>query len=448
MNTVASRARRWPLALFLTAVATLGACGDEPTAVNVPTAPKVNASVGDDIANVFMVTSRSGGTDVGSLRWAMSLSTGNDTVRFDPSLAGHMIVLEGTAVARKCVTIEGDPKYGVTVSGAGRYMVMFGVEGMTLRNMTITDGYAFDGAGITSPGPLTLEHVTVYNNWATAGVGGILTASEATLINSTVAYNTGPYISGIAYLYNGGKLTLVNSTVASNTPGRGIAPSGATTTPPVVTLRNSIVSKNGNGVTNFNCYDGYGFRYEGANIISDASCGTGAGVLVADPRLQTIANNGGPNVTMGLIRWSPAINAGVSCGVAVDQRYVARDAKCDIGAFEFTYFNVITYTINHNVTVDKNTGMAEVTGTVSCKYDDYDDNVTFRIELQQRNKQSATASAFRCRTSPQVWSGLFQTTGGGFTNGSGVVTITTAWGVPRWYSQPEPVSRSVTLSTK
>jgi hypothetical protein len=313
---------------------------------------------------------------------------------------------------------------------------------------TITDGYAFDGAGITSNGPLTLDHVTVYNNLATAGVGGLLSGSEVTLINSTVAYNTGPYTSGIAYLYNGGKLTLVNSTVASNSPGRGIAPSGATTTPPVVTLRNSIVSKNGNGATYFNCYDAYGFRYEGANVISDNSCGSAAGVVIHDARLQTIANNGGPNPTMGLIRWSPAINAGVGCGVAVDQRYVARDAKCDIGAFEFTDFNIITYTINPNVTVDKATGMAEVTGTVSCKYDDYDDDIGFRIELQQRNKLAAAASGFRCRTTPKVWSALFQTTGGGFTNGSGVVTITTPWGVPRWYSQPEVVSRSVKLATK
>ena len=449
MNTVASRACRWPLALILTAVATLGACVDEPTAVTPPpTATKVTASVGDDIANVFMVTSRSGGTDVGSLRWAMSLSTGNDTVRFDPSLAGHMIVLEGTAVATKHVTIEGDAKYGVTVSGAGRYRVMFALEGMTLRNMTIADGYGVDGAGITSQGPLTLDHVTVYNNLATAGAGGV-TATDATLINSTVAYNTAPYTAGIAYHSNGGKLTLVNSTVASNSPGKGIGPSGTTTTtPPVVTLRNSIVSKNGNGQWNFNCYNDYGFRYEGANVISDNSCGAGAGVVLADARLQTIANNGGPNVTMGLIRWSPAINAGVGCGVAVDQRYVARDAKCDVGAFEFTDFNVITYTINPNVTVDKNTRIAEVTGTVSCKYDDYDDDIGFRIELQQRSKLAASASGFRCRTTPKAWSALFQTTGGGFTNGSGVVTITTPWGVPTWYTQPEAVSRSVKLSTK
>ena len=449
MNTVAARARRWPLALILTAVATLGACGDEPTAVAPPPiATKVNASVGEDGANVFVVTTRSGGTDVGSLRWAMSLSTGNDTVRFDPSLAGQMIVLDGTAVAQKHVTVVGDPKYGITVSGAGRYRVMLPYEGMTLRNMTITDGYANDGAGILSLGPLTLEHVTVYNNLSTAGSGGIA-ATDATLINSTVAYNTAPYTAGITYVPNGGKLTLINSTVAFNSPGKGIGPSGTTTTtPPIVTLRNSIISKNGNGQWNFNCYNDYGFRYESANVFSDNSCGSAAGVVLADARLQTIANNGGPNVTLGLIRWSPAINAGVNCGVTVDQRYVARDAKCDIGAFEFTDFNVITYTINPNVTVDKNTGMAEVTGTVSCKYDDYDDNVAFRIELQQRSKLSTTASAFRCRKTPQVWNGLFQTTGGGFTNGSGVVTITTPWGVPTWYSQPEAVSRSVKLATK
>ena len=50
----------------------------------------------------------------------------------------------------------------------------------------------------------------------------------------------------------------------------------------------------------------------------------------------------------------------------MDERYVTRDAKCDVGAFEFTDFTVVTITIDPNATVNATTGSAVVTGTVKC----------------------------------------------------------------------------------
>ena len=56
-----------------------------------------------------------------------------------------------------------------------------------------------------------------------------------------------------------------------------------------------------------------------------------------DPRLDTLADNGGPTETMALLAGSPAIDAGdiESCAVT-DQRGVSRPQgeTCDIGAFE------------------------------------------------------------------------------------------------------------------
>jgi hypothetical protein len=64
---------------------------------------------------------------------------------------------------------------------------------------------------------------------------------------------------------------------------------------------------------------------------------------VADPKLLSLANNGGPTQTMALADDSPAIGAGDSkaCNAdpvnGMDQRHVTRksdDQTCDIGAFQ------------------------------------------------------------------------------------------------------------------
>jgi hypothetical protein len=437
MERITSRGRS-PLA-FMVAVAALGACADEPTA---PTRSQPELAPQAAVGEVIMVTTRSGGTDVGSLRWAVSQATGGEIIRFDPVLAGRIIVVDEPVRAFKYVTIEGDATYGITVSGGGRTSVMYAAEGMTLRNMNITDGYAFDGAGIMSIGPLTLEHVSVYNNWA-AGAGGIFVGTEATLINSTVAYNEGS--SGIFYHYTGGKLTLINSTIASQISGYGILAGGPTTTPPVVTLRNSIIAGNGNGTTTFNCRENAGFRYEGMNIASDASCGNAGAIVVANPLLDIIRENGGPSVTMKLNHESPAIDAGSSCSVTVDQRHVARDAQCDVGAYEFTDFNVVTITIDPTAAVDKGTGSAVVSGTVKCSYAD-EIGVGLRVQLQQRSKQATSYLSFTCSTTPQPWSATLVPSSGGFTNGPAVATASTN-DMPSWY-KADPASRSVKLAAK
>ena len=92
-------------------------------------------------------------------------------------------------------------------------------------------------------------------------------------------------------------------------------------------------------------------------------------MLIADPLLGPLANNGGPTQTMALDRNSPAINATDCSGVAVDQRYVARDTKCDIGAFEFV-FTAVNLTIDPRPQVDLTTGAATLTGTVQCSRSD------------------------------------------------------------------------------
>ena len=79
----------------------------------------------------------------------------------------------------------------------------------------------------------------------------------------------------------------------------------------------------------------------GHNLSSDASA---AAVFDAslgdmnntDPRLGTLASNGGPTQTYALLAKSPAIDAGNDDGPSVDQRGMARikGKHSDIGAYE------------------------------------------------------------------------------------------------------------------
>src|SRR5688500_12274752 len=83
MRAFSTRAGCWSLALTLAAVATLAARADEPPAPPRITAPGVpSLTIGD----VVTVSNTSGGTELGSLRWALLRATAQAAIRFDPSL--------------------------------------------------------------------------------------------------------------------------------------------------------------------------------------------------------------------------------------------------------------------------------------------------------------------------------------------------------------------------
>jgi hypothetical protein len=81
----------------------------------------------------------------------------------------------------------------------------------------------------------------------------------------------------------------------------------------------------------------------GANISSDASLKGTSGKRI-DPKIDSLANNGGPTKTMALKTGSPAIDAGDdSAAPDTDQRGVPRPigSASDIGAFELSTLPVI-----------------------------------------------------------------------------------------------------------
>jgi hypothetical protein len=146
-------------------------------------------------------------------------------------------------------------------------------------------------------------------------MGGAMWTNSAplSLNNATLTGNTAPVGNGGAIRIETGTTTLSNTIVASNTGGECSTSTGA-------------------------------FASAGYNIASDASCGlTGAGDRQGvDPKLASLADNGGPTRTHALKKGSPAIGGGSptiaraaggpSCE-PTDQRGLPRK-DCDVGAYE------------------------------------------------------------------------------------------------------------------
>ena len=191
------------------------------------------------------------------------------------------------------------------------------------------------------------------------------------------------------------------------------------------------------------------FDYQGKNISSDATCGSSPALLIADPMLAGLADNGGPTPTESFSPQSPALNAGVSCSVTVDQRYVPRGTSCDIGAFEFTDFTVVTLTIDANAFAGAANGAATVTGTVRCSRAGDQFGVVVALDQQQKVGKATTvvrgsgATGVSCTTSVQPWSAVVTPASGEFVVGAASAAANTN-NVPAWVA-PSAASKAVKL---
>jgi hypothetical protein len=411
MQTVTSRVGRGSLAFGLLGLIALGACSDEPTPLTAPASP-TSASPNQNVTggNVVMVTNTLGNGAFGSLLWATYLAANaGDTIRFDPSIAGDTIFMDNTLVVLNRVVIDGPKDKGIYISGRNAVRVMDIRQGARLRNLNIMDGYHPQyGGGILAAGTVDLENTAVFNNDAPVGAG--MYVFDAVLVNSTVADNydgTGNFGPGaaISYDYHGG-LILDNSTIGYNTGSSALAPHGVRDRIPSVTLRNSIIV--GGRV---NCYDAIGFRYAGRNLVTDATCGddpfepTMIYHDLAGWYLTFMDPHGGPTHTILPKVGSLAINNGKNCTVSLDQRYMPRDAKCDIGAAEFTDFTTVTLAVNATVNVDLATGGAVLTGSTRCSANGPDrqpNSLPLRVKLTQEQKGGRTPTTVSGETTVTV----------------------------------------------
>jgi hypothetical protein len=197
---------------------------------------------------------------------------------------------------------------------------------------------ATTAGGMHASGDVFLLRSAIADNEAFDACGGLCVDGQATVVDSTLSRNGSPSASAAAF---NGRAAIYNSTIAANRehtdqPGCSVAvdASGA------LHLESSIVASN-------YCRDGSrmadiqaGGSITGAhNIVRSANLPLPADTLAVNPRLHTLADNGGPTPTMALLEGSLAIDRGDNpLGLSYDQRGPTfprtRGVRTDIGAFE------------------------------------------------------------------------------------------------------------------
>ena len=291
------------------------------------------------------------------------------TTAINNNTSGTSLVIEGSGKTVDGKNIDGVRPFHIQTNTAVT------MNDLTVRGGKVTgNGTANRGGGILNESTLTLNRSTVAGNSVETRGGGIANQDGTVEINeSTIADNTaGTTLSSGSGggIYSEGNsassITIRNSTISGNGAGEGggiksfanltldsvtITNNGAvqgsgidfsTLTPAVLTIKNTILAGN----TLFDCYkDGVGATItdQGHNLVgtqhpSPNSCGFVNGVnnnILGNPKLDPLADNGGPTQTHAPKLDSPVINAG-NTALTTDQRGVARPAGSadDIGAFE------------------------------------------------------------------------------------------------------------------
>jgi hypothetical protein len=290
------------------------------------------------------------------------LGAGANTTIIDGGAKASVVNISQGNVTLYGITIRnGAARYGGGISNGGNLSVIAStISGnkATIRFCLHNQICTALGGGIYNSNSLTIGSSAVVGNsvedsgrfgcallshCSTYG-GGIFNQGKMIMSNSTVANNlsySANSRTGGGGIFNQGSAVISNGTVSGNSSngyGSGIYTSGSTT------LQNSIVGKGSYGENCFGTITSNGY-----NLSSDGTCNfNSAGDLNNhDPLLGALQNNGGTTQTMALDSGSPAIDAGNPGGctdgkgnlLTTDQRGMRRPDKedqagCDIGAFE------------------------------------------------------------------------------------------------------------------
>ncbi len=185
--------------------------------------------------------------------------------------------------------------------------------------------------------------------WRQGGGVWVSALGQIKVTNSTFSGNRTSHSSlgmGGGLVLAQGEASVTNSTFVENYAwfhGAGIQASNNAT----VALQNNLFDHNASE-RDWACYQmnraadldmGGNLQYPQERFNQSNSpddCKVTPSVLIADPLVQALADNGGPTMTVALAQGSPAINAGSSAGaLTTDQRGYIRDKQVDIGAYEY-----------------------------------------------------------------------------------------------------------------
>jgi len=254
--------------------------------------------------------------------------------------AASRVTLSRLMIRGNRAALEGG---GVESQGSGAFTII----DSTIRNNTAANGGGFTNA---ADGSTRVERTLIWDNRAVGGGGteesglggGIysLGDADASYSNITITGNLALTRGGGFYVDADADVRVTNATIVGNSApiASGVGGEIASINFPIqpsqsVVFRNSIVAEN---LLGSNC--SFAIGSEGGNIQGDTSCHF-IGFkdrTAANPRLDAVADNGGPTMTMAVQPDSLALDGGVNPCPPTDQRGVTRPQNelCDSGAYE------------------------------------------------------------------------------------------------------------------
>jgi len=295
---------------------------------------------------------------------AGTLTVTGSTLAVNESLGsdgGAIGMVGGTTTVRSSL-LTGNIAFGGNGSGiamAGGTLIV-DRSTLTANTQANTGGGIYtrvNGIGINAAPTLYVTNSTLSGNAAFGGGGGIYaeTSTVATFTNATITANTtttNPGNGGGLY-FAGTSATLANTIIAGNSVASGSAGPDIFAGN-IIDLGHNVIGKT----------DG-----TPGGTFANATDYTGTILMLRDPGLVPLANNGGPTPTHALLGSSVAVNHGdpTICantgGIApvggLDQRGVHRPqgAACDIGAFEYFKLAIL------GGTLPTSGGVVTLTGT-------------------------------------------------------------------------------------
>ncbi|HEY0640073.1 MAG TPA: DNRLRE domain-containing protein [Pseudonocardiaceae bacterium] len=261
---------------------------------------------------------------------------------------GGGVVNAGDRATFSRVTLTGN-----TSGGIGGGLLGEGSGDLTLVDSSVLHNTAVSGGGFANEadGQTNVLSTVFWDNRALAGGqtedaglgGGVFSLGDASAVyeNVTITGNYAQVRGGGFYVDADAPVRVVSSTITRNTAPMASGVGTEVSVPPIppepsqgVIFRNSIV---GGNLMSPDC--NFAVGSEGGNLDSGDSCyfrgvrdRTGAG----EPRVDAIADNGGPVMTQAVQEDSYAIDGGISPCPLTDARGVTRprNGSCDIGAYE------------------------------------------------------------------------------------------------------------------
>lgn len=285
---------------------------------------------------------------------------GNDVDRVFDASAGTF-TLRRLTVTGGFVDTGGATAYGGGIRSWGATL--------SLHEVTVRGNEAADSGGGVAGFTVAIDQSSIVRNHAE--YSGAVDASDSTITNSLLQGNMADLSGGAMMLFFGTSAELHNTTVASNTSGwnaggigldtgtvslqnatlvgnhtDGIAGApggnggGIQNNVGTFTVENTIIAGNSDGAPTAAPDCSGDVTSNGYSLVADQTgcsltAGTGDLPAGSNPRLRSLANNGGPTKTVALRPGSPARDAGAGCPSA-DQRGVPRSlgGGCDVGAYE------------------------------------------------------------------------------------------------------------------